>query len=133
MLKLRLEEIINCDKRKEKGKNSPVLVDHVRNSESIIDNLAPSVSVEVLRTQLGGGEVPGGRVSESRILVDLRELLARLEEFLQTEEVAVDTVAGASFLGILCVLCEGSAEQADDFFAGGVVVLVGLAEGDALV
>ena len=76
--------------------DSPVLVDHVGNSESIIDDLTPSISVEVLRTQLGSGQVPRAGVGKSRVLVDLGQLLAGLEEFLQTEEVTVHAVAGAS-------------------------------------
>lgn len=127
------KEISNLHTLHVKEKSSPVLIDHVRDSKSIVDNLAPSVSVEEFRAQLGSGQVPRGRVSEGGILIDLRQLLTGLEELLQTEEMAIHTVTGASLLGVLGVLGESSAEKLDDFFPGSAVVLVGPAEGDTFI
>jgi hypothetical protein len=132
------DKLVICTNRfKKKGERDacclPVLVDHVGNSETIVNNLAPSVSVEELGAQLGGGQVPRGRVGVGGILVDLGQLLAGLEKLLQTEQMTVDTVAGTSLLRVLGVLGEGSAEELDGLLAGGGVVFVSLAEGDALV
>lgn len=40
----------------------PVLVDHVGNSPPVINNLGPSVTVEVLGAQLRAGDEPLARV-----------------------------------------------------------------------
>jgi hypothetical protein len=54
-VELEAEEIISIvTLYKKKRKNSPVLVDHISNAKPIVDNLAPSVSVEVLGAELRG-------------------------------------------------------------------------------
>ncbi len=54
---------------------------------------APTVAIEVFGTQLAGREEPTAGVGVGGVLVQGRQVLAGLEEPLQTEKVAVDALA----------------------------------------
>jgi len=143
MLNCRLEELaakhlersnmVGKEKEEKKKKDLPILVDHVGNAEPLVDDLAPAVAVEVLGAQLAGGQEPRGAVGVGRVLVQRGQLLARAQQLLQAEEVAVDAAAVAGVERVLGVRGQRGAEQAHDLLARHAGVLVGPAEGDALV
>lgn len=116
-----------------KGYDIPVFVDHISNSESVVDDLAPSVAIEELRAQLAGRQVPRAAVGVGGIFEQSGELLALAQEFLQSEQVTVDTLTIAGHGGVLRVSGKGCAEEAHDLLAGDRGVGLGLAKSHALV
>lgn len=90
-----------------------VLVDHVGDSEAAVNDLAPSVTVEELGAQLGGGDVPRAGVAVGGVGVDGGDVLAGLEEFFKTEQVAVDTLAVRGGGDVLDVGLDGLVEELD--------------------
>lgn len=111
----------------------PVLVDHVGDSPSVINNLGPSVTVEVLGAQLRAGDEPLARVRKRWVLVDSWQLLARRQKLLKTEQVAVDTLSVRRSSDVLKVGVDSLAEQLNGSLGVVVRVANGLAEGDRVV
>lgn len=69
----------------ETPSNSPILVDHIRNSPSVINNLTPAVPVEELATQLTRADIPSRTVRVCRIREDPGDLFSLLQTLLEPE------------------------------------------------
>merc|ERR1712000_386817 len=89
-----------------------VLVDHVGNAPSVINDLAPTISIEELTRQLRRADVPRPAVSVRRVLEQLRSLFTVLQHLLETEQMPVDTLAITSVGDVLDMRIQRLPEQA---------------------
>lgn len=115
------------------GDDLRVLVDHVRDAPALVDDLAPSVAVEVLAAQLTAADVPSCAICVGRVLEDLGQLLALLDEFLQPKKVSVDAEPVACVQGVLCMCGDCGAEELLAFGGPDFGIRHGVAESDGLV
>src|SRR5689334_9548870 len=113
--------------------NSPVLVNHIRDPEAVINNLTPSVAVEVFGAKLAGTEIPRATVRIRGVLIDLRHLLALLKQLLQTEQVPINTLANTRFSSVLDMRSQRGAEILNHLLARRGRVRVRFAKGDTLI
>jgi hypothetical protein len=109
-----------------------VFVDHVGEAEAVINDLGPAVAVEEFGRELGGGDVPVGRVGVHWVLVQGGQLLAWFNELLEAEQVAVDALSVGRGGDVFSVGGDCRAGGSDLVCGGGLWVFHGLAEGDRL-
>lgn len=95
--------------------DEPVLVDHVRDPEAVVDDLAPSVAVEILAAELAGAQVPGSAVSVRPVPEERRRLLPVPQAFPQPEQMPVHTSALDGIVEILHMRPDGVPKSADPF------------------
>ena len=120
-------------KWKRRGIWLPILIDHIRDTEPLIDDLAPPIPVEVLGAQLAGRQEPGRAVAVGGVLVYGGEVLSGLQEALEAEEVAVDALTLRRRRDVLDVGGSRLTEQLDPVGVGGGRVRHRAAEGHAIV
>jgi len=114
-------------------KLNAILINHVRKTPALINNLTPSIAIEVLAAQLAGADEPRARIPECWVTEDTRCRLAWLEAHLETEKMAIYAAAIAGIVDVLYVRVDCSAEQVDAVFLGHGGVGHGVAESDTLV
>merc|ERR1712000_185658 len=89
-----------------------VLVDHIGNSPSVINDLAPTISIEELTRQLRRADEPGPAVSVRRVLKQLRCLFTILQHLLETKQMSVHALSIASVGDVLDMRIQRFPEQA---------------------
>ena len=113
--------------------NLPVLVDHVSDSKPVVNNLAPTEAIQILKTELRSREDPSARVSIRRVAEYGRCLLICLQKLLQSEQMAVRSLAIRCGMQVLNMRSHYISEQLN--VVGGIARVVGgnFSKGDRII
>ena len=111
-------------KKKKKEVNSPV---------TLINDLTPSIAIEILARQLARRQKPRAAIAKRGIGEDGWCLLTLLDTHLQAEEMPVHAPAVGRGANVLDMGVQCRAEQANALILAGGRVGHGIAEGDTLV
>src|ERR1700712_2627452 len=100
---------------------------------AVINDLTPTVTVEVFTAQLTAANEPMVGVGKGWVREDSRNGFSRTQTFLETKQVTINTIAVTCIGDVLDVSGESSAEKTNAFLGTDAWIGHGIGKGNTIV